>query len=81
MESDHPWCRVTAVDPDGTVTASWVLDGPGPPDLEMVDRLAHWALEASRRGQRTVLHDVAPEMADLVRLAALPVQVCAGNGT
>lgn len=69
------WCRMAAVADDGTPFGRWVLEGPGTPDLGAVDAVARRALWAARVGGRLVLSDVAPELSELLVLAALPVQV------
>jgi hypothetical protein len=51
------------------------MEGCGCPDLGAVDQLARFALTAGRRGERLVLHDVSPELAELLELAGLPVEV------
>ena len=55
--------------------ATWVLSGPGTPDLGAIDDIARLALGARRRGERLLLHDVSPEMDELVHLSGLPVEV------
>lgn len=70
-----PWCRVTTVAPDGTVTGTWLMEGFGRPDLGAVDVLARRALAAVRLGERLVLHEVSPELGELLELAGLPVEV------
>jgi hypothetical protein len=72
--ADHPWCRLCVVTPDGTIARIWILDGPGRPDVAVVDDVARLALGALRRSERLVLRDVAPLAAELFRLAALPVE-------
>jgi hypothetical protein len=69
------WCRVTTVAPDGTVKGTWLMEGCGCPDLGTVDQLARLALTAGRRGERLVLHDVSPELGELLELTGLPVEV------
>jgi hypothetical protein len=75
------WCRVTTVDGDGTVTGTWLLEGRGRPDLGAVDDLARQALAAVRLGERLVLHDVSPELAELLELAGLPLEVQGSPGS
>ena len=75
MEPDRQWCRVVSLDAAGAVTGTWRLGGAGRPDLATVDELAHLALEAVRRGERLVVDGVAPELEELLHLAALPVEV------
>jgi hypothetical protein len=65
------WCRATITEADGSAGATWVLSGPGRPDLSAVDRLARCALGAARRGRRLVLEEVCPELAELLDLIGL----------
>ena len=67
------WCRVAIVEHTGTVVADVELSGPRPPDLAAVDLVAHLALFARRRGAVGKLRDVSVPMAELLELAALPV--------
>lgn len=69
------WCRMAVVFDDGVAARTWVLKGRGPPDLRAVDAVARRALWAWRAGGRLVLSDVAPELSELLELAALPVEV------
>lgn len=75
MELPREWCRITAFDAGGRVTASWVLSGEGAPDLGAVDSIAKQALAATRAGGRVVLADVIPGLRELLLLAGLPVEV------
>lgn len=52
-----------------------MLGGDGSPDLGAVDAIAHLSLAAARAGGRLVLHEVDPELDDLLRLTGLPVEV------
>ncbi|MGH9102405.1 MAG: hypothetical protein ACRDYD_05405 [Acidimicrobiales bacterium] len=69
------WFRAIAVDGDGSPVRSWVVEAEGLPDLAAVDRLASLMLEAQRAGGRIVVARLAPEMADLLDLAGLSVEV------
>lgn len=60
---------------DGEAREAGVLGGDGAPDLAAVESVARFALAALRRGQRVILTEVAPELAALIGLAALPVEV------
>jgi hypothetical protein len=75
MEPSHEWCRITAFDAGGEVTATWVLTGDGPPDLAAVDSIAKQALTATRAGGHLVLAEVAPRLRELLVLAGLPVEM------
>jgi hypothetical protein len=66
---------MTALGPDGDVSERWVLEGPGLPGLGAIEEVALRALTAARAGGRLRLDQVSPEMRDLLRLAALPVEV------
>ncbi|MGP0030286.1 MAG: hypothetical protein ACLPVF_07240 [Acidimicrobiales bacterium] len=65
------WCRVTLVGPDGTHWASGALEGPGDPDVGVVDDVAHLRLLAGRLGGRLVLAEVSPALRALLDLAGL----------
>ena len=69
------WCRVTVVGPDGAELATYVLDGPGAPDMGTVDDVARLALMAGRLGGGTVLSDVSPALQALLELAGLQAEV------
>ena len=75
MERPREWCRITAFDAGGQLTASWVLRGEGAPDLGAVDSIAKQALAATRAGGRLVLAEVTPGLRELLLLAGLPVEV------
>ena len=75
MEPSRDWCRITAYDAGGRVTASWLLEGDGTPDLAAVDAVAHQALAATRAGGRLVLADVTPALRELLELAGLGVEM------
>jgi hypothetical protein len=72
--AEHPWCRLVHVVGGGLTARSWTLDGPGRPDVGAVDDVARLLLAAARRNERVVLSAVAPDMGELLRLAALPVE-------
>ncbi len=65
------WCTVIKFGPDGSPTGREVLEGPGSPDIGVVDVVAHRALAAARAGGHVVLEDVEPELRDLLLLAGL----------
>jgi hypothetical protein len=69
------WCRVTMVGSDGDPIADGVLEGTCGPDLGAVDDLARLALVAKRLGARLKLAEVTPELADLLELTGLRVEV------
>jgi hypothetical protein len=74
---DRPcrWCRVVVVGPAGARLVEYQLCGSGPPDLSSVEAVARLALLLGRLGGRLVIEDVSREMAELLWLAALPVEV------
>jgi hypothetical protein len=69
------WCRVVVVSPAGARLAEYPLCGVGPPDLSWVDAVARLLLLLRRQGAQVVIEDVSQEMAELLWLAALPVEV------
>jgi hypothetical protein len=72
------WCRVRAVDRDGTVRDAGTFGGSAPPELEAVDRLARILLAVTREGERPFLVVVDARLArllELVGLADLVVEV------
>jgi hypothetical protein len=73
--SQDQWCRITVVGPDEAELASGVLEGPGKPDLGVVDDVARLALAARRLGGTVVLAQVAPELRELLELAGLVVEM------
>jgi hypothetical protein len=73
--ADQLWCRAAVVDADGTRHVDRTLQGPGSPDMAVVDEVARLALLAARVGARLVLRDVSPSMRELLDLAALPVEM------
>lgn len=75
MSDCHRWCRISVVEADGVVLATWVLGGPTPAHLGAVDVIARLALLARRAGATIELAGVSPELRELLRLAALPVEV------
>jgi hypothetical protein len=75
MNGVQLWCRVRVVGPDGTELACCRLEGPGAPDLEAVDNVAHLALLAWRLGGGIVLAEVLPALQALLELAGLRVEV------
>ncbi len=71
-----PWCRATIRDSDDSARGrSLLLEGPGVPDLTAVDEVAHWMLDAKRVGGYLAIEYLAPELADLLDLAGLLVEV------
>jgi hypothetical protein len=75
MTSPQLWCRVTALRPDGSRSASFALEGSGQPDLTAVDEVARLLLHARRLGGTVVLEDVSPRISELLELAGLVVEI------
>lgn len=71
MADQQVWCRITILGSDGSVDATWLLQGPGTPDLAVVDWVARCCLIAGRAGRTAVLRDVCPELDRLLELAGL----------
>ncbi len=69
------WARVVLIGPAGTELATWLLTGPGAPDLATVDALARWQLAARPLGGSIRLRDVSPELAGLLELVGLRREV------
>ena len=69
MRPVQPWCRVTVMGADGAALISYVLEGPGAPDMGAVDEVARLALMAGRLGGAVVLADVSPALRALLALA------------
>lgn len=55
----------------GTEIEQWPLPHSGPPDLAVVDYLAHLQLEAMRRGCSIRVRQAPAGLVDLLRLAGL----------
>jgi hypothetical protein len=69
------WCRVTVLEPDGTVRVQHILEGPRIPDVGSVEEVARLALWAGRDGGAVVLSEVAPELDELLELSGLRVEM------
>ncbi len=69
------WCRMALIGPGGAVLATRRLCGAGVPGIGAVDDVARLALAAARLGGRVVVGEVSPEMAELLELAGLGVEV------
>jgi len=75
MEDVQLWCRVTVMGPDGSELARFVLEGPGAPDLGVVDDVARLMLVVGRLGGGITVDDVSPAMRAILELAGLRVEV------
>ncbi len=69
------WCRATVLNDDGSPADHLAMEGVGAPDLGAVDGLARWMLDARRAGRRVVVERIAAEMAELLDLAGLGVEM------
>lgn len=69
------WCRVTVLEGDGTVIAHFELEGPGAPDLYVLDHLARMALLTRREGGDVVFSDLSASLQRLLDLAGLSVEM------
>ena len=69
------WCRVTIVGSDGEELATAVLSGPGAADLLAVDAVGRLAVAARRVDATARVSEVSAELAHLLELAALGVEV------
>jgi hypothetical protein len=75
MPGARLWCRMTVRRPDGSELFRGALDGWGAPDLATVDRIARLALHWRRAGSTLVLSEVSAELAELLDLAGLRVEM------
>ncbi|MFN2606448.1 MAG: hypothetical protein ABR511_00935 [Acidimicrobiales bacterium] len=69
------WGRIVYIGSRGTPVGTWMVGGPGHPDLETVDALARAALAARRRGGSIRLVDASDELLELLDLAGLRREV------
>jgi hypothetical protein len=72
---DELWCWVVIVGPDRSTLATYRLEGPGDPDIGVIDDIARLRLRAGRLGGRIVLSEVAPAVAALLDLAGLRLEM------
>ena len=75
MVSIQTWCRITLAGVDGTVFASWVLEGRGSPDLGTVDDLAQLKLLMGRIGGSITLSELSPPLRGLLDLTGICVEM------
>ena len=73
MSSRRPWCRVTVVTASGRPFWRHVVDGPGEPGLDAVDRIARLDVAARRCRCTLEVDDVVPALRELLDLAGLDV--------
>jgi hypothetical protein len=71
MTAVRPWCLVVVVGHDGCELASFLLGGPGRPDLGTIDLLARWQLRARHGGCSISVREPCPELEALVDLAGI----------
>jgi len=69
------WCRVTIADAAGTALVKLDLGGRRRPGVEVVDLVAQLVLWGRRLGAQVTVSHVSDRMAELLGLAALPVEV------
>ena len=69
------WCRVCFLDQTGAPLAEVLLAGSRRPDISTVALVARLILDARRVAADVVIEEASDEMAELLRLAALPVEV------
>jgi hypothetical protein len=69
------WCQVTLVGPDGAELVRGALEGPGDPDLRMVEEVARLMLAARHLGAGVRLGGVMPVVRELLELSGLGVEV------
>jgi hypothetical protein len=62
---------VVLLGPSGVEVATFVVSGPGAPDLASVDLLARWQLCARHQGGRIAVDPTCAELAELLELAGL----------
>lgn len=75
MRDERVWCQVRVVSAGGTVLARRTLAGAGSPDLRVLEELARLALVTQRSHGFMWVEHLAPELAELIDLAGLGVQV------
>jgi len=63
------------MEPTGAEVMSWVVGGPGLPDLAVVDALQRWQLSARRAGGSLVLRDPCAELTELLEFVGLGIEV------
>lgn len=71
MPEWEAWCRVRWVGPGGLAQDGGAFGGIGPPDLRAVDRLGRLLVSRAGWGERPVLTDVCPRLAELLELVGL----------
>jgi hypothetical protein len=69
------WALVVVVGPEGAEVAAWSIEGPGAPDLALVDALARTQLRARRLGGAIQLRHGSKELLELLDLVGLGGQV------
>jgi hypothetical protein len=75
MPARRTWCHLRVRDAAGKEVTRLVLEGQGSPHLGTIDELARLALLAQRLGGSVALTDVAPELAELLELTGLCLEV------
>lgn len=80
MTTDPIWCRVTLAGPGPAAPVSWLVGGPGRPDLAVIERLARMQLTATRRGGTLLVSEVCRDLGMLLDLADLRHVLSAAPG-
>jgi hypothetical protein len=71
MASVVPWVRIVFVGPTGSEVAAWVIEGPDPPDLAVVEAVARLQLLARRYGGCIELQELNADLAMLLEFVGL----------
>jgi hypothetical protein len=69
------WALVVVLASDGAEVAAWAVEGPGAPDLEVIDTLARTQLRARRVGGAIALRNPSKELLELLDLVGLRREV------
>lgn len=75
MATSRHWCCVTILSRDGETLATAELSGPGAPDGLAVDAVGRLALAARRISGTARLTAVCGELADLLEISGLVVEM------
>jgi hypothetical protein len=69
------WARIAVMAPGPVEVVSWSLEGTGHPGLDAVDDIARLQLAARRVGWTVLVSEPCPELAALVDLVGLRLEV------
>ena len=75
MDTARFWCRISVVEADGSESSTIWIRREGVPDLSTVDVVARRVLGATRDGKRVIVAEVHPDLADLLKLVGLSVEM------